>query len=252
MDTNFPQVYAAINAVQVDIAKTGIGKDNTTTGGARFKFRGIDDVYNALSPIMAKHGLVVLPTFTDRVVDERIAKSGGGAVYYVTVTGHFDFVSIADGSVHKVTTFGEAMDSGDKGTNKAMSIAQKYAFLQVFAIPTEGDNDPDGYTHPPSQPSQQNQQAPQPMRDVSPVKQALPKIGDIPQRPAPLDAIAFTSTEGKSYTENKQRVFRAEQFVELEASLISGNLPISKFYDNTKYFFGQEQLNALMFLEQNL
>lgn len=45
-----PQVYAAINAVQAEIAREGISKNNKTTGGASFKFRGIDDIYNALSP----------------------------------------------------------------------------------------------------------------------------------------------------------------------------------------------------------
>ena len=43
-------------------------------------------------------------------------------------------------------TYGEAMDSADKSTNKAMSAAYKYMCLQVFCIPTEGDNDADGTT----------------------------------------------------------------------------------------------------------
>lgn len=44
-------------------------------------------------------------------------------------------------------TFGEAMDSADKATNKAMSAAYKYAALMAFAIPTEGDNDADATTY---------------------------------------------------------------------------------------------------------
>lgn len=39
------------------------------------------------------------------------------------------------------------MDSGDKATNKAMSAAFKYACMQAFCIPTEGDNDADSKTH---------------------------------------------------------------------------------------------------------
>ncbi len=35
------------------------------------------------------------------------------------------------------------MDSGDKASNKALSIAMKYALLQVFCIPTEDAKDPD-------------------------------------------------------------------------------------------------------------
>jgi hypothetical protein len=39
------------------------------------------------------------------------------------------------------------MDSGDKATNKAMSAAYKYMAMQLFCIPTEGDNDADSSTH---------------------------------------------------------------------------------------------------------
>ena len=71
----------------------------------------------------------------------------GTALFYVTVRCEFDFVSSEDGSKHTVTTYGEAMDSGDKATNKAMSAAYKYACMQAFSIPTEGDNDADATTH---------------------------------------------------------------------------------------------------------
>jgi hypothetical protein len=39
------------------------------------------------------------------------------------------------------------MDSGDKATNKAMSIAYKNAIFMTFSVPTEGDNDPDAQAH---------------------------------------------------------------------------------------------------------
>jgi hypothetical protein len=68
-------------------------------------------------------------------------------LFYVTVTAEFDFVATDDGSCHTVRTYGEAMDSGDKATNKAMSAAYKYAAFMTFAIPTEGDNDADATTH---------------------------------------------------------------------------------------------------------
>lgn len=44
------KVYQAINKVQADLARTGISKDRTNTQGSGYKFRGIDDVFNALSP----------------------------------------------------------------------------------------------------------------------------------------------------------------------------------------------------------
>jgi hypothetical protein len=139
------KVYQAINAVQAELAKSGISKDSTNTFD-NYKFRGIDAVYNALSPLLAKHGLCILPRILTRASVER-ETAKGGAIFYVTVEAEFDFVSAEDGSKHTVRTFGEAMDRGDKATNKAMSAAYKYAAFQAFAIPTEGDNDADAQTH---------------------------------------------------------------------------------------------------------
>lgn len=138
-------VYKAINAVQQDLARTGIGKDSENKFDG-YKFRGIDAVFNALAPLLAKHGLCVLPRMLSRTCEERQSQKGG-ALFYVTVEAEFDLVSSVDGSKHTVRTFGEAMDRGDKATNKAMSAAYKYAAFQTFAIPTEGDNDADAASH---------------------------------------------------------------------------------------------------------
>jgi hypothetical protein len=142
------KVYAAINAVQGELAQSGISKDRKNAQQG-YSFRGIDDVYNALAPLLAKHGLCVLPRILTRQCEERVTQKGG-TLFYVTVEAEFDFVSSEDGSSHVVRTFGEAMDSGDKATNKAMSAAYKYAAFQAFAIPTEGDNDADSHTYTPA------------------------------------------------------------------------------------------------------
>lgn len=130
-------VYKAINAVQIALAKSGITKNRQAQ---TYKFRGIDDVYNAISPLLGEHGLCILPRMIHRDCQERLTAKGS-AIFYVTVEAEFDFVAAEDGSCHIVRTFGEAMDMSDKATNKAMSAAYKYAAMQAFAIPTEGDND---------------------------------------------------------------------------------------------------------------
>ncbi len=104
-------VYQAINQVQSALAQTGIAKDRTNTQGSGYKFRGIDDVYNAVAPLLAKHGLCIIPRMLARNCEERQSKSGG-ALFYVTVEAEFDFVSAVDGSKATARTFGEAMDSG--------------------------------------------------------------------------------------------------------------------------------------------
>ena len=235
-----PQVYAAINAVQREIAITGISKSNTTTGGAKFKFRGIDDVNNALSPLMAKHDLIVAPRYSDRALIER-KSSNGNALFYITITGNFDFISVKDGSKHTVTTFGEAMDSGDKGTNKAMAIAHKYALLQVFAIPTEGDNDPDNYTHNP-QPYQSNNQ--EQNNNQTHVGQAQ-RMNTPPLRMAVLQFATPETIAGKPKTSDGRRLFSPEQFRDLELSILNKQFKASDFLNPDKYYFSDEQFAIL-------
>jgi len=118
------KVYKAINAVQAELSSVGITKDRRNMQGSGYNFRGIDDVYNAIAPLLAKHSLCILPRVLTRECVERASKSGG-ALFYVTVE----------------------VDSGDKATNKAMSAAYKYAAFQAFSIPTESDNDADAHTH---------------------------------------------------------------------------------------------------------
>lgn len=156
------KVYHAIAAVMAEIGTSGISKDRKNQQQG-YNFRGIDEVYNALSPILSKHKLCILPRITAREVIERQTKSGG-ALFYVTVEAEFDLVCAEDGSKHTVRTFGEAMDSADKATNKAMSAAYKYAAMQAFCIPTEGDNDADATTY---------EIAPTPIQAVEPQKKTF-------------------------------------------------------------------------------
>jgi len=139
------KVYEKIAAVTAELSRIGISKDSKNTSQG-YAFRGIDQVYGALSPLLAKHGLCILPRVKDREVIERQNRSGT-ALFYVCLTVEFDFVAAEDGSKHTIVTIGEAMDSGDKASNKAMSAAYKYAAIQTFCIPTEGDNDADSTTH---------------------------------------------------------------------------------------------------------
>lgn len=141
------EVYTAINAVTADLAKCGIGKDRKNQQQG-YAFRGIDDVQNTLAPLLAKHGLVILPRILERSCEERQTKSGG-TLFYTTVCAEFDLVCAKDGSTHVVRVYGEAMDSADKSTNKAMSASYKYMALLTFCIPVDPAEDADAVTPEP-------------------------------------------------------------------------------------------------------
>lgn len=141
------KINAQLVAVTRRVAKEGIGKtrNNAQQG---YKFRGVDEVMNTFAPILADEGLYLRPRFTERTVSERV-NTKGTPLFYVTVKAEFDFAN-ADGETVTVGPFfGEAMDSADKATNKAMAVAFKYAMFQTFCVPLEGvtGGDADEVTH---------------------------------------------------------------------------------------------------------
>lgn len=134
-------IYEAINQAMGKITAITKGRKNSTQG---FQYRGIDDVMNELHPILTECGIFVVPT----VLDEQRTTgttAKGGTMFYTRLKIKFTFYA-KDGSSVESIVIGEAMDSGDKASNKALSIGLKYALLQVFCIPTEDDKDPDATT----------------------------------------------------------------------------------------------------------
>lgn len=143
---NVPLVFAAIQHVMEDVAKIGVGKSKTNTQ-QNFKYRGIDDVMDALAPLLPKHALVILPSVLEHHVTERESRAGG-KLFHALLKLQYEFVSPLDASVKIVGPFyGEAMDAGDKSISKAMSIAYKTMCCQSFNIPVTGLPDPDAEVH---------------------------------------------------------------------------------------------------------
>ena len=137
-----PMIYAAICGVMEDIGAVGKGNYNKTQG---FKYRGIDAVMNALNPAMIKHKVFCTPEVLEQGREERIMAKGSSMIYSVCRMRYRFFTT--DGSYVDAVVVGEGMDSGDKATNKAMSVAFKYACFQTFCIPTENlMDDPDKET----------------------------------------------------------------------------------------------------------
>lgn len=131
-------IYEAI----ADIMKEGYAiSKNKLNQQQGFQYRGIDDVMNTFQPIMAERGIFVVPEVLETAREERQTTKGGNLIYSVMKIKYTFYAS--DGSSVSATVVGEGMDSGDKASNKAMSVAMKYAMFQVFCIPTEEMPDPD-------------------------------------------------------------------------------------------------------------
>lgn len=136
-------IYESITKIMEEVPAIGKAKENKQQG---FKFRGIDDVMNAMQPLLAKNKVFIVPEILEQTREERQTQKGGNLIYSICRIKYKFYAE--DGTSIEAITIGEGMDSGDKATNKAMAIAMKYALFQVFCIPTEEMKDPDGETPP--------------------------------------------------------------------------------------------------------
>ena len=138
-------VYETISAVMAEIGSIGKNSENQQQ---KFMYRGVDAVMNAINPALIKHKMFIVPEVLEQKREERHTAKGTNLIYSVCTIKYTFYAE--DGSSISATVIGEGMDSGDKATNKAMSVAFKYACFQVFCIPTEEMKDPDAETPPPS------------------------------------------------------------------------------------------------------
>jgi len=136
------KIYAAMAGVMNDMVAIGKDKKNQAQG---FNYRGIDDAYNALQPIMAKNGVFNTPEVIEKWREER-TNAKGTILAFTVLRMKYTFYADDGSSVYCIVE-GEGMDSGDKSSNKAMAIAHKYALMQTFCVPTEITDDPDQHVH---------------------------------------------------------------------------------------------------------
>jgi len=133
-------ILKALCAVQKDLSEAGIAKTQTNSFD-KYKFRGIDDVLNALSPILAKHGVVIMPSVMVSRINP-VQTSGGKLQNHATVEVEYTLYDEEGDSIsHKFV--GEGMDRGDKSINKACTAAFKYFLFECFCIPVQGTPDAD-------------------------------------------------------------------------------------------------------------
>lgn len=154
-------IYQAITDIMSEGYTITKDKRNQKQG---YAYRGIDDVMNTFQPLLSKHHVFVVPEVLERERQERVTYKDGkqsGTLLYSILTMRYTFYA-EDGSSVSAVVIGEGMDSGDKASNKAMSVAMKYAMFQVFCIPTEEMQDPDAETPEPSKPKAE-QPTPEPV-----------------------------------------------------------------------------------------
>lgn len=140
-----PMIHEAILQMMEEVGH--IGKDNKNSQ-QNYNFRGIDQVYSAIQPLFIKFRVYPTCRLLDMQREQRDTRQGGSLQHSV-LSLRYRFTCAVDGSFIETDVIGEGMDSGDKASNKGMSVGYKYAIFQLLCIPTEAV-DPDSESPEPA------------------------------------------------------------------------------------------------------
>jgi len=130
-------VHVALCKVMAEVQAVGKEGFNKQQG---FSFRGVDDVVNAVGPVLRRHRVLVTPTLISAKHRDFETKNGA-LMHEAIVEVGYEFTGPAGDKLHG-SSIGESADSGDKATAKAMSVAYRTWWLQALCIPTD-EPDPD-------------------------------------------------------------------------------------------------------------
>ncbi len=176
------------------MSEVGAVKKDGYNEHQRYKFRSVDDVYNALHVPLWKNGVFFVPDVMERL-ESRIQNAGKNDQHHVRLKVKYKIFA-KDGSSVEATTWGEAIDTSDKASNKAMTAALKYMLVQVFCIPFEDMDEADKHS-----PDLGKEPGPQKQAQMPPVQQkraAPPQPG--PKQP-PARVIPNPIVEAKAKIE---------------------------------------------------
>ena len=190
------------------MAEIGAVGKTETNQMQKYKYRGIDAVMNALHPALVKHNVFVIPEVLSHEREQYAKKNSKGEdsmLIYSVVTVRYHFIA-DDGSEVSAVVMGEAMDSGDKSMNKAMSAAYKYALFQTLCIPTEEMKDSE-------------QDSPEPTRRIGKDPKEVAKAA-YPSRDEMQSAIAQHYAEDKENYEKLLTHFKAKSLNDLTNEMI--------------------------------
>lgn len=138
-DPDLVSVHLAWLRVRRDIKKIE-KKQRYDAPGTKYNFRGVDAVLNNFGPVTLRHGVNVFPIKVEaNYRDTTTALNKKTRECTVLVT----YQIIGPKGDHLVVqSAGENLDSGDKGTSKALAVALRTLLLHGGLVPT-GDPDPD-------------------------------------------------------------------------------------------------------------
>lgn len=130
---------------------------NLTVGTGKSSYKAVaeEDILDAVKELEAKYRVYSYPRYRELVESEKQKKivldfdgnEKESITYYAKVKTIYRFCNVDIKEEYiDMTSFSEAIDTGDKGFGKAQTYADKYALMKAYKIPT--GNDPDSKPSP--------------------------------------------------------------------------------------------------------
>lgn len=138
-------VIEALCRVMRDLPSIGKGGTAAPQQGG-YAYRGIDQITPHTQELFARHGVV----FTPRVVSFELRELMVGGKPWTDVVEQVEYDVYGPGGPEDKIVIGPILaigrDNSDKGGNKCLTQALKYALLQTFQV-SDPKDDADGTTH---------------------------------------------------------------------------------------------------------
>lgn len=135
---NSQQIYQLIPKIMQEVGAVGKSGYNSFD---KYKFRSIEDIYNALQPVLAKNGVFIVPRIISST-ENTIQSQAGKDQIRIKIKVEYK-ICAPDGSFIESIFEGEGIDRSDKATNKAAQASFKYMVSQLFCLAFEGMEDAD-------------------------------------------------------------------------------------------------------------
>lgn len=188
-----------IERLSLVMSEVGAVKKDGFNTAQKFNFRGVDAVVNAVSPVLQKYGIVVLFEVLEESHEQIAIGSNRTMMGWVRLKVKYRFKA-PDLSEDYCIVVSESMDSGDKATAKAMSVAYRTMFLQALCLPTD-EPDPDESSHERSDGNLNSSSENKP--SIS--QDALEKIKERMIYVRSLEALSLISNELKEFALNNSQ-----------------------------------------------
>lgn len=137
-DTAQPAIYAQLQVLMGLVEP--IAKADSPNTSVKYKYRRIDDVINDFHDKLKEAKILVIPTVVEKQYETFEIGQNRTVMNFCRLTVKYTLLCTVDGSfIDTAILVGEANDSGDKATGKALSTCYKYMLGQTFCIPFADD-----------------------------------------------------------------------------------------------------------------